>query len=194
MGLLQVSTLTVLQLATNLYIAPFLIDLELRPLSTPTSRRTTETEQLERACASTRMVTFKLTSAASTPTSTLSGVESGKPLGSSTRRPIHCQVASRSTITTLRMATSTLAWSKNLLALLSKTRTLTASSQPSTELKHRIRRRSRGCTKLWEMPWSAWGEPYQWLGRNSTGATQEWWWTEWVRGKNECSRLTRSSE
>ena len=134
--------------------------------------------QQEHAYASTRTATFKLTSAASTPTSTPSGVVSGKLHGSLTPRQTLCQVLSRSTITTLRMETSISAWTKTSQASLSKTLTVMASLRPSTKLKQSIKERSKTCTRLWQTRWSAWGEPSQLLDRNSIGPTQEWWWTE----------------
>ena len=80
--------------------------LALRLQWTPTSHKTTEMALPGLACASTRMETCKLTSAASTPTSMPFGVVSGKPHGSSTPMETSSRVQSRSTITTLRTVTS----------------------------------------------------------------------------------------
>jgi len=80
--------------------------LALRLQWTPTSHKTTEMALPGLACASTRMETCKLTSAASTPTSMPFGVVSGKPRGSSTPKETSSRVQSRSTITTLRTVTS----------------------------------------------------------------------------------------
>ena len=139
----------------------------------------TEMARPEPAYALTKTETSKLISAALIPILTPFGEENGKLPGSLTPRRTHSQVPSRLTITTSRMETSTLGSCKSMQTFLSKMQMLRALSRRSTLRKRIIRQRSSELTRRWVTSSSEWEGRCPSPAKNSTGATQEWWWIDW---------------
>jgi len=154
------------------------IDLASRLPSMRTSSKTTVMEPPVLVCASIRMATCRLTSAASTWTLTLFGVVNGKLHGSSTPRPIPSLAKLRSTTTISRRATSSIRWRKISRTFLLRLLMPPTSSPLSIKLKPTTKRRLNGCTRTSVMSSSAWEEPCPSQVRSSTGRTQKWWKTE----------------
>ena len=134
MGILQVSIKQnyAYHLKVIANIAQFYVDLVWSKQWMSTLLAAIAMARQEPACASTRMATFKLISAASTPTSMPSGAENGKLLGSSIPRLIRSQVLSRLTITTLRTETFISVCRKSSQASRWRMRMLRALSRRST--------------------------------------------------------------